>query len=409
MSKQVAKTGGMAAKYADRGRQAAEAHRNDPVEVQGGAELPAGIEGGIAQLVECKFGIYGKGDFKGEYFFMAQAIVLEPREFEGRTIAGRRTQIGPEPICDTPKKSRATLDEHVAWVQNEMKKLGAPPELLGFDDLESTAAMLTEAAPYIEFRTWKSEPTKEYPNPRTQHVWTGMVKDYQPAETAAVEDNTEAAATPAKPAAKPAATKPAATAPAAKPAGTKPAAAKPQAPPTLPDDAESLAVIADDGDNAQQVEAQEKLAAMAAEAGVDAGEIESTESWAAVVELINAKLGETSEPADDLTALGESADGGDEEAAGRLQELAEAQSIDPNEYETWAEVAALLAGETPAEGEVWQPTKGDVYMYKPPGAKKPTECEVTAVFVDKQSANLKSLDDGKSYKAVPWSKFQPEA
>ena len=54
------------------------------------------------------------------------------------------------------------------------------------------------------------------------------------------------------------------------------------------------------------------------------------------------------------------------------------------------------------EEEAEEPSKGDVYNYKPKGARKPVECEVTAVFPKKQVVTLKNLDDGKLYKAVPW-------
>jgi len=52
------------------------------------------------------------------------------------------------------------------------------------------------------------------------------------------------------------------------------------------------------------------------------------------------------------------------------------------------------------------PEKEDVYLFKPPRARNAVECEVTAVFPGKETCNLKNLDDGKVYKAVPWGRLE---
>lgn len=147
-------------KLGDRFRQAAEQHKNDPVEVSGFNDLPAGILGGVAQLVECKFTQIAAGKQNaGEYMFYAAAIVKSPQEHNGQRVAGLRTQIS-EPIFDTPSRARKTIPEHVKEVQNHLKLLLGPrpnnayPEL-GAETMEATMAALAAHRPHLKFRTWK--------------------------------------------------------------------------------------------------------------------------------------------------------------------------------------------------------------------------------------------------------------
>jgi hypothetical protein len=103
-----------------------------------------------------------------------------------------------------------------------------------------------------------------------------------------------------------------------------------------------------------------------------------------------------------------------------LSEKAEEAGIDPNDYATWTEVAEAIegAGEEEEEEEEedndekddtpFEPEKEEVYLFKPPRARKAIECEVTAVFPRKKSCNLKSLDDGKVFKGVPFDKLEEE-
>lgn len=165
------------AKLGDVGRQAFEAHKTDETEFSTFGELPPGIEGGVAQLTDCEFGIYKKGDFIGKPYFRASAIVVHPKEFNGEPILNKRTQIGPEPICDTPNKTRKTLKDHMAWVLNEIRKMGLDTSRLGFDDLAAGITALLKARPYIKFRTWKPPKQTEGPNAgqesQTKHFWNG--------------------------------------------------------------------------------------------------------------------------------------------------------------------------------------------------------------------------------------------
>jgi hypothetical protein len=266
MPKKVMKSG-LAAKLGTAAQQAFEDHKNDDTDYGAGSDLPAGIEGGIAQLVECKFDTYKKGENEGEYFFYAAGVVVSPSDVNGVRVAGLRTQI-MEPMCATPTRKRSTVDEHVAWAMNELRKLGIDTKELDLDGMESAAEALKEAQPHFRFRTWKGEKQTSGPyanrEPRVQHEWRG-VTEYVPEEgDAGVVDDTPDEPAPSK--GKPAAGK-------GKPA---PKAA------TDGDDLDALAEAADGGDT----EAQTRLTELAGEAGVSDDDRDSAADWAGVVALI---------------------------------------------------------------------------------------------------------------------------
>lgn len=352
MATQRAKSG-LAGKLGAKGRESFDQHKSDDTTFGIGG-LPGGIVSGIAQVVDCKFDVYKQGDNEGEYFFYAAAVVVSPNSVKTKDgevrVKGQRTSI-MEPMCDTVSKSgkgRQSVDEHLQWVLNEMRKLGVETSELGFDDLESTAAAIKESGVYTKFSTRQSAATVEYPDPKVWEEWKGVITDYIPSEEDAVEDETqEESPKPTKPVVKPqtkAVTKPA----------TKPTAKK--APEPEPEEAEDDIPF-------------------------------------------------------DLDQLGEAADGGDTAAQATLAGQAKLFNIDSDSADNWTAVAEALkeagspAGEEAASDEEteWVPEKGQVYLYKPAGAKKPVECEVLAVFPDKNSLNLKNLDDGKTqYKGVKW-------
>lgn len=427
MPAQVSRSG-LAAQLGDSGRKAWNEHKADEVRYGSGGELPPGIERGVARLVECKFDLYKEGDLKGKYFFYAAGVAVEPAEHDGQRVAGLRTSI-MEPMCETPGRSRETIDEHLQWVINELKKLGVATEEMDLDDLEPAAEALKAAGPFFHFRTWQGKPTEQYPNPRTNHDWRGAVPDdYQPAEAEpAVSDHTAAANGAAKssngvaskaskptpgPSGRPAAAKPSPSTsrPAAKPGSAK-AAAEPGT--GIGDDLDAISDAADDGDES----AQAQMMTRAVEAGISEEDATNAESWGALADMIRDISGGESEAeaetegeggGDDLEALGSAADEGDQDAADRLSELSEAAGLDPNEYETWAALAEALGGSGASEpSSEWTPEKGEVCYYKPPKAKKAIECEVTAVFESSRKMNLKNLDDGKSvYKSVSWDAIE---
>ena len=327
------------------GKKAVAAHKSDEVVLSAGGDLPPGIDHGIAQLVDCKFDTYKKGDNKGEFFFRAAGIVLEPKTVGKITVSGLRTQI-MEPLCDTPNRSRPGLDDHVQWVLNELRKLGVDTTELNLDTLEEVAEALEEEQPTFAFRTWQGEPSEAFPNPRVNHDWRGAVDYVEDETTEAVEDLTEEV---------------------------------------------------EEEEEEEEVEVEEKT---------EEEENEEEED----------EENEDEDEASDLNELAESADEGDEEAQGKLTDLAEEAGIDADSYVTWIDLSVALdeeadekANEIVADDEdeedIITPEKSEVYGYKPPRAKKAVECEVTAVFLKKETCNLKSLDDGKVFKSVPFAKL----
>lgn len=323
----------------------------------GGGDLPAGIENAVAQLVECKFGEYKSGELEGELFWHAAGVIVSPEFFtddQGNKIPikGLRTSI-TEPLCDTPKSSgkKKTAGDHLSWILNELRKLGVNTAETGEDELEQVCETLKEEAPHFRFRTWKGEPTKDYPNPRTNHTWSGtkglenfvagdggddVVDDTATAgdgggDSGGDDTTTEASDYPGDDEIK--------------------AIAKKAMNDKKPKDAEA---------------AQNILQGHALVFGIDQDTIDNADSWDEVAQMIiDASAGDSTSGDDD----------------------------DKKEDDT-----------------PWTPTKDEVVHYKPKvknpktkkmePAKKPVECEVTKVDSKNKTVDLKNLTDGMIYKAV---------
>lgn len=388
------------AKVGNAVKKAVLAHKNDETTFSGGASLPGGIENGVAQLDRCYFGTYEKGDNAGQKFFMASGVVVHPTEHNGFPLIGLRTQIGPEAVCDTPNAtSRKTIDQHVEWILNEMRKLGYDTrQMTGDEDLEDIAASIQAAAPTFRFRTWqgRKETTGPYAGqePRVNHDWRGHCA-WNP-ETGAADAVLDE------------------TAP-ADPSNPPFAASEPEAAAET-EDLDSLLELAEGGKS----EAQQKIAAIGKQYGVDT---DVAETWGAAVESIRAAMaaseqeGTADEPAadePDYNALAAAADNGNQSAADALSAKAIELGLDPNDgdaYPNWTDLGKAVA-EAAGEGEAAEPAAyvpaiGDVIFHTPPKAKKPVECQILAVFSASETVNLKNLDDGKTvYKAVPFAALQ---
>jgi hypothetical protein len=122
---------------------------------------------------------------------------------------------------------------------------------------------------------------------------------------------------------------------------------------------------------------------------------------------------------EDLGSLAARADNGDNEAAAELRQKAIAAGVEESaadEAESWGAVVEMMRelgegnidsrenGESEEDGS-WEPEKESVYGFRPPRARKPVDCSVTAVFHGKRTVNLRDLDDGKTYKGVPWDRL----
>lgn len=156
--------------------------KDAPVEM-GNARLPDGIENGVAKLVDIRFGEYKDGDHKGQPFFIAAGIMIKPEHHDGQKIEGMRTQIGPIPLCDTPKAQgkRKTFLDHYTVFLNELKKLGVdtsqteagtPEQVESF--LNKALDILRTSQPTFGVRTWKGKPSVAFPNPRVNEEWLGL-------------------------------------------------------------------------------------------------------------------------------------------------------------------------------------------------------------------------------------------
>lgn len=377
MAKQMKKSG-LASKLGQAGAKAVEAHRNDETNFGGGGNLPEGIEGGIAQLVDCKFDTYKKGDMVGQYYFYAAGIVKQPSVHNGQHIDGLRTSI-MEPMCDTPNRSRKTIDEHLDWVLNEMRKLGADTSDVGLEDLEAVAESLKEEKPHFRFRTWKGEATKEFPNPRVNEQWRGACEFEDDGPVEDVVDETV------------------------------------EADDEVPADEDEAATELDgDAADGGDEEMQQAISEAAEAAGVDPN---SFDTWAEVVAAISEAGSEEEEESDEDTSeisvqdMGSMTDDGDEDYTEQLTELAGEYELDPDEYDTWAALGDAIAKaraaanseeEEEESDEPVAPDKGEVFSYKPPKSKKSLEVVVTAVFPKNKTANVKTLDDGKVFKGIEW-------
>lgn len=243
---------GLAQKLGRKLEEAVLLHRKDETVYDTGGGLPAGIEGGIAQLVDCKFSQIAPGKQNaGQYVFYAAGVVLEPKEFQGQMIEGLRTQI-TEPLFETPGRSRVTIEDHVRWILNEMRKLGVDTSGATADDLEALATALKEQKPYFRFRTWKGAKATDGPykdrEPRVQHVWNGVCNYVKegPLEAGAVQDNTEEVGNDDEPS------------------------------------LDSLVASAEDGDEF----AQDQLRQMAMEAGITEDEVDAATDWETVRDMI---------------------------------------------------------------------------------------------------------------------------
>lgn len=142
------------------GRKAFNKHRKDEVDYGGAAELPAGINGGVAQLTDCLFGTYAKGPDKGKRYFRVSATAVLPQAFEGKKVEGTRFQdmIG---LCDAKKRTGEvwrTKEERIGDVLQRLKRLGLEEMDESFwDDIEANCQALVDAETYFNFDTWEKE------------------------------------------------------------------------------------------------------------------------------------------------------------------------------------------------------------------------------------------------------------
>ncbi len=447
---------GLMGKLGNRLVTAANKHAKDEADY-GNMELPGGIDNGIAQLYDVKFGQYKEGtDLAGEYFFLASGVVKAPVEFNGMKVEGLHTRIGPEPMCDTPRAGgkRKTLEDHLAWVQNMMRILllpaGATPQqkeqvarMLSGDQLEKTALLLKTKKPHFRFRTWKPDKTVigENPDtgrfqlyaeddngnrklqradqswdtledaqranpwagnePRVQHMWAGLVDFKAPAPSAAVNDNSAVARNGTT---APAQTQVAAASP-SKPAPSKPAPAAPKPSTPAKPSAPSKPAPAPTPANEAEPEAFDEtndLGGLVAKADDDDPAVHLPARKELKEGALRAGYGE-----EEIEAVAGWADVA--AMIGSPKQEAPELVVDDGADEPAAGDDGEPAGEAEPEAapepepEGYTPRKDDVVFYRPKVKKdgklvpaaKAVEHEVLSVDLKKKTVTLKNLDTGK--------------
>lgn len=268
------------------GEKAHAAHKADETVLPGGGSLPAGIENGIAQLTDIGFKLYGKGDMKGKAYFFATGSIFAPDEAaDGTPVKGLFTRI-QEPVCDTPKRTRKSKDEHMKWVYNALRLLGLDTsKIKSLSQLQPAIDALKEAGPFFRFRTWKGEMQTEGEyagkEPRVNETW-GAACQYDPETGESSEDDQTGDAEPVDDA--------------------EGSSAEGSAESTG-DDLDALLAAANGGD----VPSQNRLNELAIAAGHSPDIVEATNSYDETVEMINnpvggeGETGEATEAAEETT------------------------------------------------------------------------------------------------------------
>ena len=154
-------------------------HRGDETTIpDGGGDLPAGIEGGVAELVQVEIKTHEEGNNKGELFAFISGVVKEPIVHEGIKCKGRRTSLFI-PLYDTPNSPKKPLfEDHYADLLNELRKMGVSTDEMEYEELEEIINDLAEEGIHFKFHTWQGKPTEQFPNPRVNHQFMGAIDDY---------------------------------------------------------------------------------------------------------------------------------------------------------------------------------------------------------------------------------------
>jgi hypothetical protein len=356
MPKQTGSTG-LLGKYREQLKTAHTASANKPTEY-GQMGLPPGIEGGVAQLEDCKIVRIKEGKKNaGEPMFFASGIVKRPLVHDGMRCAGERTQV-MEPMFPTPGRTRQTFDDHLDCVYNELRKLGLKTEELDGSEESLVAAMtaLQELKPHFKFRTWKGEKATEGPyagkEPRTNHQWGGLV-DFDEDDVSHVQSDPTPSAS----------------------VNGAPVAADDE------DDLDTLAELADGNDN----KAKMRLNALALKAGLSQKKVDDADNWVHVVQLMSGK-------------------GGKKKAAAAEPAVSEDVSIDDEGTEVVEEEEE--GDEIPKVGSVYGYFPIDKETKKP--QKKKIDVSILDVDVAGKKVNAKNLTNSKvTYKGIKWDALKP--
>jgi hypothetical protein len=344
----------LAKELGEKARAAHEAHKNDEVRY-GIVNLPSGITGGVAQLVNAKWDKYKSGKNKDQPYVLLRGIAKTPVEHANVLVQGQGV-MQMIPLCDTPDRKLngepGTLEAWYSELLNEFRKLGVDTAATEFNDIDGILQMLEKDKPHFRFSTrgWTPPKTAQNQNPSemvfTQFDGVCEFSDNGQAEASGVRDGTASV-------------------------GAGESDAPPSSESEVSDDLETLLAQAD----ADDADAQVKIRELAAEAGIDQETIDSDDTtWAGLVELIGQVRG------------------GSEEGEGE-------------------------AAKEP-EPEPFKPEKGQTFKYQLKGKDKkplkggPVKVEVLSVNTTKETVTLKNLATKKpvlgadnKLLAVPWAEL----
>lgn len=379
-----------------------------------GGDLPAGIDGGIAQIVQAYFKVHEDGDHKGKVFAFFGGTVKSPGEIRlpkdkgGNVVRVRGMRTTKFiPCYSTQRKGQQgdtvgkTFEENWDVLLNELRMLGVSTADVSDDEMEDVLKGLQDEQPHFRFRTWSGSATEKWPNPRVNEQWQGVegLEEYADEDGDEVEDETNE--DPDK-----------------------------EAPEEAADDAEEDVEALGEAADSEDVSAAVRLTELAAAVGLDPNDYDT---WADVVVALGGVSGGTEEEEEE--EAGEEAEEGgdytladqkweailadveeDEDAQTVITNAASEAGIDPDEYETWVEVVEAIAAtgegteltDVEPEDTEFTPEKSEIHLYKPPGAKKSREFEVMSVNQAKKIVGLKALDNDKRYNNVPWAKLEED-
>jgi hypothetical protein len=140
--------------FGQRAIDASKEHAGDEVDYgNGGARtIPPNMRG-IAQVRRFRF---SKDDKDGQWYFQYWGVVVDPKTFAGESVAGIQFY-GKEPL-EKPRGKRTTLADHLAFAQNEAKKLlpGLPATALTGEAFQRTMEAIEANKPLFRFRSWAS-------------------------------------------------------------------------------------------------------------------------------------------------------------------------------------------------------------------------------------------------------------
>lgn len=156
-------------------------HKDDEVTFGSGSDLPAGINGGIAQLIEMKIDEHKDGDNKGKLFLYIAGTVKVPYDVNGVKVQGLRAMKTYKLYAN----NQVTKDQAIQKALNAIKQfLGDPGEVFKGVSKFSQIIPIMEAikadAPHFRFRTYSftppAPPGGEAPDPMVVTEFRGLTE-----------------------------------------------------------------------------------------------------------------------------------------------------------------------------------------------------------------------------------------